>query len=314
MIFLNSNFRTFVERRIEFPIREGYLLTNASIVVRNERIFAIVCCGDHWMDEGGFYQPYPPGTPFDRKRFSDQICYLVELGLDLSVLTAREIIIDPEDRPTPDPLSITFRGFRGFDSARLFVWKGQLWSVMCAMGTGGNPGSELFLARIEEGTPRFTDIRRIKANGEWTHAEKNWMPEVRGGELRLHYRIGTTSDIHGNLTTAGKQDYAHFNGGSQIIPYPQGSMCIVHGFQQHTDSFRRDYWHHIVYFDRGGMPKSLSRPFHIAHEHEIVTGMAYHPNGRLMISYGRSNADPDMPGQEFPFIATIQTNDLWRML
>lgn len=308
---------TFAERRIEFPIREGYIATNISVAVHHGRIFGLVCCGDHWMDAGGFYRPLPPDFtgPLDPNRYSDQICYLVELGPNMDVLWSREVRVTTPPVPTGE----TFKGFRGFDSARLFVWRDALWSVMCAMGTGAKPGAELFLASIVGVDPEFTNTRRILANGVETHAEKNWMPEVRGDELRFHYRLGTIADIDGKLTDIGSRVICdHLNGGSQVIPakHGLGSMCIVHGFAQIPDTFRREYWHQLARLDVRGHPIALSQPFHICNAPpEIVTGMAYHPNGKdVILSYGRGGAERDMPNQEFPFVATLSHHELVRTL
>lgn len=307
-----SHFTTFAENRISFPIREGFIPTNASVTVWKGWIWALVCCGDHFMDERGHYTPFPPGTPEDPERYSQQTVYLVRLAHNFKVVSAREIAVP--QRPACE--GETFRGFRGFDSARLFVWQGALWSAMCAMGTGARPGSQFFLARIEgENTdePRFTDLRRVSTNPP-KHAEKNWMPEVVNDQLRFHYRVGILADLEGNLTASdGWVDLLHLNGGSQVISngYPR-ALCIAHHFEPREGTHLRRYLHYFVKL-HDGRPEWASSPFTITNRPiEIVTGMAYHPDGRMMISYGREGASGDMPNQEMPFIATIRLSELRR--
>lgn len=304
---------SFREYPIRFPLREGFIPTNASVAAMHPGfIFALVCCGDHFMDERGVYLPTPPGTPEDPERFSEQTIYLAELSPDLAVTSAFEVRVPPESKPVPT--GDTFRGFRGFDSARLFVWRDGLWSVMCAMGTGDRPGAELFVARIDG--DQFADIRRVIPHGEPTHAEKNWMPEVIGDEVRFHYRLGTLTNMDGTLTyPGGRADLARAGGGSQVIPYGDGRLCIVHDFHARLGTFLRVYNHYFVRLDVDGQPLTISEPFTIRNKLiEIVTGMAYHPDGRLMISYGREDADAAMPHQEMPFIATIDPADLESVL
>lgn len=315
-----DEFTTFRERAVEFPIREGFIRTNASVAVRGNDIFAAVCCGDHFMDATGHYMPVPAGTEFDRHRFSEQCIYLANLNRDdLSTVWAEEIKLAPEDVPVLD--GPTYRGFRGFDSARLYVVDGELRMTMCAMGTGGKPESALFTCAFTSGMPpSYRDVQRLKPILPYpSHAEKNWMPEVRyGKELRFHYHLGTLAAPDGTLThPGGRADLMQLHGGSQVIPYGAGGLCVVHGFHPREGTLLRRYIHYFVITNAEGSPIHISEPFSITGRPiEIVTGMALHPDtGEVMISYGREGGDATMPDQEFPFIATLDANDIFgRML
>lgn len=318
MIALND-FTTFRERPIEFPVRSGFIRTNASIAVRGNDIFAAVCCGDHFMDNTGHYMPVPPGTPFDRHRYSEQTVYLCNLDPDdLSVIWSQEIHLAPEDFPVLD--GPTYRGFRGFDSARLFVWNRELHMTMCAMGTGGKPESALFMSGLTGHPPSYLNLKRIVPILPFpSHAEKNWMPEVTAdGSLRFHYHLGTIADPDGTLYhPGGRADLMQMHGGSQVIPYAGGGLCIVHGFHPRAGTMLRSYVHYFVVLNAAGSPIHISEPFTITGRPiEIVTGMALHPyTGEVMISYGREGGDASMPDQEFPFVATLDPNDIFgRML
>lgn len=313
---------SFVEHRINFPIRDGFILTNASVVTRGRNIYAAVCCGDHFMNSEGHYMPYPPGEPFDRHRFSEQTIYLAELDADLNIVGSNEIYLDPANVPVLE--GPTYKGFRGFDSARLFVWHSDIWMTMCAMGTGATPEAALFMARIDNQSiqhrSRYQDLRRIKPILPFpTHAEKNWMPEVNvaGTRLRFHYHLGTLADPDGTLThPGGRADLKQLHGGSQVIPYKDGGLCIAHGFHPRPGTHLRRYLHYFVRTDSNGSPIAISEAFSLCNlQIEIVTGMAYHPDGgTLLISYGREHADARMWDQEFPFIAEISIKDLGRLI
>lgn len=305
---------SFQEHRIDFPVQPNFIVTNASVAVRDSQIFVAVCCGDHFMDERGHYMPIPPGDPPDRHRFSEQNVWLADLDHRLRVKWASEIKIP--DAEMPQLAGETYKGFRGFDSARLFVWHRELWLTMCAMGTGAKPEAALFIGRIDDG-PAFANIRRVKPILPYpSHAEKNWMPEIIGDELRFHYHLGTLAALDGTLThPGGRADLMQLHDGSQVIPHDGGGLCIAHGFHPRPDTFLRSYHHYFVRTNRAGSPVHVSDAWTIRGKHiEIVTGMAYHPNGRLMISYGREGAEETMPNQEFPFIATIDRTDLGRFL
>lgn len=312
-----QDFTTFRERAIEFPVREGFIRTNASIAVRGSDIFVAVCCGDHFMDSTGHYMPVPPGTLLDPNRFSEQCVYLANLDRDdLSVIWAQEIRLAADDVPVLD--GPTYRGFRGFDSARLYVQNHELHMTMCAMGTGGKPEAALFTSHLVGHPPRYSDIKRVRPILPYpTHAEKNWMPEVKDDKLRFHYHLGTLADPDGTLYhPGGRADLMQLHGGSQVIPYAGGGLCIAHGFHPRPNTMLREYVHYFVVLNDAGSPIHVSEPFSITGRPiEIVTGMALHPDtGEVMISYGREGGDADMPDQEFPFVATLDPNDVFGRL
>ncbi len=313
-----SDFTTFREKVLAFPVKPGFIQTNASIAVRNNDIFVAVCCGDHFMDNTGHYMPVPAGTPFDQSRFSQQTIYLANLDENLDVVWSHEIALAPENVPVLE--GPTYRGFRGFDSARLFVHDHKLKMAMCAMGTGAKPEAAQFVCGLTGHPSSYVDLKRIVPILPFpTYAEKNWMPEVAAdGSLRFHYHLGTIATEDGTMYhPGGRADLMQMHGGSQVIPYAGGGLCIVHGFHPREGTMLRSYVHYFVVLNKDGSPIFCSEPFTITGRPiEIVTGMALHPyTGDVMISYGREGGDASMPDQEFPFIATLDPNDIFgRML
>jgi predicted GH43/DUF377 family glycosyl hydrolase len=303
---------SFIEHRLDLPVLAPRILTNASVVTRGDRIYAVIAGGCWYMCGDGIFRPLPPGTKERDGEFSRMFVYLAHLDDDLSIVSVNEIELPPELVPVLD--GPTYRGFRGFDNPRLSVWDGALYVSMCAMGTGHNPESAFFLAKIDEnGPPKFADMKRIKPVLPYpTHAEKNWMPETRDFGLRFHYRLGTIADVNGNLHhPGGRADLAQFNGGSQVIATKDGALAVIHGFHK-TDTFLRRYFHFFVTFNEAGSPITISEPFTLTGQQvEVVNGLCAHPDGkRLVLSYGRMGADPSMPHQELAFTATIDPKEL----
>jgi len=304
-------FKSTIEKPIRFPVKEGFMLTNASVMVRPGcgQIMASVCAMNKYLaPEGGFW-PLPPGTPYEHTD-ARNITYLAYFNHDLDVAMVREIATPPSATPTPTGKS--FRGFRGFESGRLFGRNDQLWMTLCASGCGATPEAEFYMARIDEGkrVPAFTDVRRVIGDPA-APSEKNFMPDMTNGELRLHYRLGTLVNPIGGLVPLAdaRQDFAHLNGGSQVIPYQDGGLCVVHAYTED----RRRTWQHFAKLDRAGRPLGISDAFQLFGEGlEVVIGMAYHPDGkRVILSYGRDDpsAGP-LALQEQPFVATIDLDEL----
>lgn len=316
MMQLSEKCLSFIERRIDFPVRAPLILTNISVAVRHKRIYAAVAAGDHFMCADGIFRPTPPGTP-EIGLFSRMEVFLAHLDDDFNIVSTNEMRMPAENIPKIE--GPTYRGYRGWDSPRLFVWLDRLFLSPCIMGTGARPEAAIYLAEIgEDGAPYYERVERMKPILPYpTYAEKNWMPDTTDPHaLRFHYRLGTLAYADGTLWhPGGRADLAQLNGGSQVIPYEGGGLAVVHGFHNTGTALRR-YFHFFVRFNAAGSPLTISAPFTLTgRQVEIVTGLAYHPDGkRLMLSYGRMDADPTMPHQEFPFIATIDFDDLRRVL
>lgn len=306
-----SNLPSFVEHPIRFPMREGFVATNASVTVCRDTISVAVPAMDHYLDERGFIIPLPVGACEDDNKFASNITYLLRLGADLSVTNAQEVIMRSSEAPT---LPWTFRGF---ECPRLFAWRGGMWISACSCGTGSNPGSEFFIARISASARNqrlvmccFSEVQRLGG-------EKNWMPEVRGDDLRFHYRLGTLIASDGSVTDTRESKYGHLHGGTQVIPYRGGSggLCIVHEYLPLPDTNLKESRQYFALLGRDGAVQAISEPFTLAGSRlEVATGMAVLPDGeRLAISYGRDGTDP-LLYQETPFIATMKISELEKLL
>jgi hypothetical protein len=121
--------------------------------------------------------------------------------------------------------------------------------------------------------------------------EKNWMPLVTGDELRFVYAVEPVStvlryddDKHLVVPGADKMPRVRgvLRGGSQLVPYEEGYLCVVH--QVHSGL---KYAQRFVRFDRFVQVRAVSRPFffHSFDEPECCLGLA-HWQGRMVLSYG----------------------------
>jgi predicted GH43/DUF377 family glycosyl hydrolase len=83
-------------------------------------------------------------------------------------------------------------------------------------------------------------------------------------------------------------DVGALGGGSQVIPFHQGYLAIVHEARQIPGAPTRYYNHRFVMWDGLLSPIKISKPFGF-HEKtiEYAMGLCWHPDGkRLIISYG----------------------------
>ena len=77
-----------------------------------------------------------------------------------------------------------------------------------------------------------------------------------------------------------------FRGGSQLIPFDDGWLALVH--ETHLHDGQRHYRHRFVGFDASLRLRSVSRPFFFQTRGvEFAAGLAWRPDGRqLLVSYG----------------------------
>lgn len=306
---------SFIERRLDFCARDGFILTNASVTTHEGQIVATVHATDHWMDDRGVWVPLIGGE--SRCRFADNLIYLAYFDRDLmldytpvddgGIYRLTEITNDTlEPRPRWP--------FRGFEGSRLFSWEGHLWAGIATSGIINVPGDEYYLGRVAP-TDRGHTFDKLTRLAQWGYG-KNWMPHNINGRQWFHYWPGTLIGPHGerrDLTT--RNEFATWHGGSPVIPFGHDFadfLAVVHDYDDVPGTFRRATKQAFMHFDATGTPSGVT-PFrvHPTAQLEITTGMALHPDGkRLLISYGRDEADDAMPRQERAFIAAVDLDDL----
>ncbi len=272
---------SFAARSVQFTPPEGWHPANPSLACREGRIMMIVRAVNYEISSGGHYCP-PDGEPIRTRNF------LLRLDPRLDVEWSSEIL-PPSDLPAP-----AFAGVRGFEDARLFVWRDALWFVATLRELTRYGWCQQVLARIGEGdgaSCRVVDWRVLVPEGPRRH-EKNWMPFVDDDELRLVYLCDPTRVLDGAartvVSTSPSIAAETFRGGSQAIPFDGGWLALIHEVQAPGGYSPPTYCHRFVWLDAAWMLRGVSRPFFFRQKGiEFAAGLAWHPTAkRLLISYG----------------------------
>ena len=278
---------SFAQVILDFPAHKDFFLIGCSATNFDGRLVASAWASDHVYNPAkGRYENYvaPPGTPFRASPtpLSDRPPYLVHLNDDLTIERVDDIVIAPSSNKEMESIRLSPGGF---DGLKPFEWRGQLW---CDFYAGGYGGVKFYLGRLAGAT--LVDCRRLQIPGV-IRDEKNWMPEVKGDELRYHYHVGMLTTPDGVCSDLGRPDLKNLHGGTQVVD----GIAIVHDFRYEDTG--RVYRHYFIRYAQDGTPIALSRPFVLTDVErvEVVCGLARHPDGRrLVISHGPCLATVDI--------------------
>jgi hypothetical protein len=186
----------------------------------------------------------------------------------------------------------------GAEDMRIFRWKEALWSLSNFRDRNPEGRCEQHLARINTTGGTADYLGKVEPQAfPPSYAEKNWMPWVRRGELRLVHRLGTVLDQAGYTIFQSKNlllDVQRLSGGGGLVDMGDGRwLAILHEAQtlpgqQHL----RYYYHRFATISDEGAPIAISRPF-VFHDKQIefAAGLAL-VNGKLLVSYGVRDCEP----------------------
>jgi hypothetical protein len=223
--------------------------------------------------------------------------WLVSINDDLSTSSVSEVV------PPPD-LPCEFPPVIGFEDMRLFHWRDALWTSSTVRQFAADGMPEQVLAMIGDNGPPRRMLRNPRL------CEKNWMPFVRGDTLEFMYHLCHIVDRNGQdvKVTPLNFDYKNLRGGSQVIPYEAGYLCLVHEARYLPNSHKRYYQHRFVFFEASMEKCKVSHPFVFRDKViEFAAGMCWHPDGkRLIISYGFEDKEAR--------IATIDAADVHKVV
>jgi hypothetical protein len=167
------------------------------------------------------------------------------------------------------------------EDMRLFLWKGALWATAVQYQDYKTDVTTVQQALVElepdAGEVTACHIQTSPRN------EKNWMPCVSGDTLRLIYSTDplVVLDAHGADTphvtpnpSAVRQVTGHVRGGSQLVPWREGWLAIVHQVYKpkaRNNPLLSDFWvppiatvyvHRFIKFDHDlKNVMRMSRPF-----------------------------------------------------
>lgn len=212
--------------------------------------------------------------------------YLVDLTPDLKIVSAVQIM-DGHLHVEPAPFPVV-----GFEDARLVWHRGSWWASATTRNQNAEGVCQIALLRLEDAR---VAAMHLLSDGRERH-EKNWMPASDGtsGVLRFVHSCNPTivlryqDDIGGVTPERVGEAPAiarEFSGGSQVVPFEGGGLCLVHEAAD-FDNGSRVYSHRWVWFDANWEIARLSPPFRLVHHGvEFAAGLAW-SGSDLVISFG----------------------------
>jgi glycosyltransferase involved in cell wall biosynthesis len=292
---------SFEWKKIDIKTDENWIPLNPSIINMDGELLAIVRTVNYRIDEYGRYliRGLTDGSvnntnPINTRNF------LVWFDADLQLLPqlTRELKhADVMPEAPAYPLVI------GLEDMRLFNVDHTLWASATVRQLRQDGLPEQVCVQIKsDGT--LDNLTRL--THEPLACEKNWMPIInhsaavvnlypwkrwytRDTRLCWMYRVDEVTDGHGeSLKQDCPWDIGALGGGSQVLPFHQGYLAIVHEARQIPGAPTRYYSHRFVSWDEAFNVVKISKPFGF-HDKciEYAMGLCWHPDGkRLIISYG----------------------------
>lgn len=184
---------------------------------------------------------------------------------------------------------------RGFEDWRLFEHGGQELAVASMRSANDRCVAQQFLLRLDDASISSATALSSPVEGH----QKNWMPVVGADQLTfvdrcapLRLRIvdsatGTCRTIdHGDGPALARG----FRGGSQLVPWRDGWIAIVHEVAG-DETGRRSYSHRVVRFDGGLRAAACSDRFvFIGHGVEFCAGLRLdHDRRQAVASFGNDD-------------------------
>ncbi len=222
--------------------------------------------------------------------------YLFELDQNLNVLSKSVVDTSLLDIP---PLW----KFAGLEDARPIRWEGKFYLTGCRRDTTSNGVGRMELSEIIFENSQIKEISRIRIPSTGkndTFCEKNWMPIL----VKPYHYVKWTNptevvkciiDVPYDIkveVVSSKQLFSDNNkmrGGSQVIPYKDGYLCLVHNsFYELFPSGRQNnnYTHKFVYWDKDWNILKISKDFKFMNNKiEFCCGMSKYKENYL-ISFG----------------------------
>ena len=275
---------SFVDRQIAYTPPPGYTAMNPSVVCNGGHIKVNLRCVNYIINEHGQYMIGEKGcgdAPIDTRNF------LLTLDDDLNVVLDREIIWD---RPQAKWDMVT-----GLEDIRLFYRDGNMHFSACVREQSSSGSCMQWTGQLKlDVDAKYMLTMDDHAISPEHATEKNWMPISGTKEFLYRLDVVITPEREGahRRKCTAKVNVGDIAGSSQVIPFRQGYICVVHEAITGPDS-KRTYWHRFAWLDKDLILRRLSLPFVFLNKQiEFCAGLALHPNKRdFLISYGVRDAE-----------------------
>ena len=186
--------------------------------------------------------------------------------------------------------------FIGLEDGRLVRWNDKLYLCGVRRDTKTNGEGRMELSELK----KHKEIKRSRIeppNDPNSYCEKNWMPVI---DMPYHFVKWTnpTEVVKVNPETntsetvvlkEGVGEFQNLRGGSQIIPYGDDRICIIHEVDLWKNKLEQKdakYTHRLVIWDKDWNIKHISEPFSfMGGEIEFCCGLAEYQDN-LLITFG----------------------------
>lgn len=302
---------SFSWRELPFTPPEHWSVLNPSVCLHKTALYCNIRAVNYRIDGEGYYLTrrsdtgewvrFDHDTPITTKNF------ILNLGGDpFNGVTwtweARHAL------PVEWPLVI------GHEDMRLFSDGCDLWASATVRQLCADGQCEQVLSRLVPcymgGKPHIehTDTQRLLRTPRVT--EKNWSPILHTGsepwEKEFMYMPGQVIKVQDPNTLIWDHpapwDITHLRGSSQVIPWKDGYLAVVHEANFIPGTQKRWYWHRFIKYSLSYRPLQISLPFVFhAREIEFCAGACVLDN-KLILSYGFKD--------ESARIATLDCNEV----
>ena len=191
--------------------------------------------------------------------------------------------------------------FIGLEDARVVRWDGKLYLCGVRRDTTTNGVGRMELSEIEVTADSVKEISRVRIDApapNTSYCEKNWMPIL---DKPYHFikwtnptEVVKADPVTGTCETVILQELngnysGNIRGGSQVIPWEDGYLCLNHItylFKSELQRKNARYRHVFTKFDKDFKIQKVSKEFSFMEgEIEFACGMAQ-LNDDLLITFG----------------------------
>jgi hypothetical protein len=185
----------------------------------------------------------------------------------------------------------------GFEDCRLYTSHDRFYASSTVRDLGDGRCEMAILSLEEAGGPHAWAVMSARVVRDYEHdrAQKNWMPVLGQPDDAFLYLCDPTTVIDckpGGTALRSRvidldQNLTELRGGSQVIPYGDGWLCLVH---EVVWTPGRMYLHRFVRLDANFVITVVSEPFYFERKGiEFAAGLAL-DGGKLVASYGVNDA------------------------